>query len=73
MALAYPLTLVLPNAAHTEEEILHHWNVGSKFKIYQGQYCTIGDTLKLKMAGVESVKLVYMGNDEKPHMKEVKL
>jgi hypothetical protein len=72
MGLAYPLTLVGP-AVHTAEEIEHLWHSGSKFKIYQGPYCTIDDVLKMRMAGATAVKLIYMDLNERPQCKEIAL
>lgn len=50
-----------------EDEILADWNDGKDFKIYQGPYCSVRDTLRMKMANFTHVFFIYQKEDLSVH------
>ena len=61
------LVTIAPYAppAKTPDEILANWHDGKDFKIYQGSYTSIRDSLKMRMSGFTHVKVIYQNADGK--------
>ncbi len=51
----------------TADDVLALWHDGKDFRVYQGAYTSIRDTLRLRMAGVTDICFVWQKADHTVH------